>query len=93
MFVCEATKLLWTRTSKPPPRVKPDGADTTGYFEYFKCLHVSWKYLINFSIDLKSPLSAKFIVYVKFTPAENCMLSFIIINGLSVAFFKLSIES
>ena len=62
IFVCDATKLLCTRTSKPPPKVKPEGADITGYFEYLSSLHVSWKYLINFSIDLKSPLFAKSIV-------------------------------
>ena len=30
---------------------------------------------------------------VEFTPAENCILSFIIINGLSVAFLRASIDS
>ena len=34
-------KLLWHKTSKPPPNANPDGADTTGNFEYFKCLQVS----------------------------------------------------
>ena len=93
IFVCDTTKLLWQRTSKPPPRAKPDGADITGYFEYLRCLQVSWKYFTNLWIDPKSPLLAKSIVYDKFTPAENCIASLIIIKGLSVAFFKLSIES
>ena len=41
MFVCDATKLLCTSTSKPPPNVNPEGAETTGYFEYLRCLQVS----------------------------------------------------
>jgi len=30
-----------TKTSKPPPKVKPDGADITGYLEYLRCLQAS----------------------------------------------------
>ena len=41
MLVCDTTKLLCTKTSKPPPRTSPEGAETTGCAEYFRCLQVS----------------------------------------------------
>ena len=38
ILVCETTKLLCNKTSSPPPKANPEGADTTGLSQYFKCL-------------------------------------------------------